>query len=161
VIARPYWITAQLAIVPKPRGGDWLEDEMVALREAGIDVVVSMLEGEEAAWLELGAEESAAAHAGIFFVHFPVPDGGVPAHLEAFVKLLTRLEEQMAVGKRVGIHCHACIGRSPVVAASLLIRSGVPPREAWKQVATARGCAVPGTTEQREWVNRYIEANPS
>lgn len=41
----PYWVTTQLAIVPRPRGDDWLDDEMVALREAGIDVVVSMLEG--------------------------------------------------------------------------------------------------------------------
>ena len=34
----------------------WLDDEMAALREAGIDVVVSMLEEHEAVWLGLREE---------------------------------------------------------------------------------------------------------
>lgn len=157
----PYWITAQLAIVPKPQGDDQLEDEMRALREAGINVVVSMLEPGEAEDLGLRDEQSAATHAGITFIQFPVPDGNVPADLEAFIELLTRLEDQMATGNRVGVHCRACIGRSAVLAASLLIRSGVPSVQAWLQVATARGLPVPGTPAQLIWVSRFVEANPS
>ena len=37
----------RLAIVPRPRGGDWLEDEVRAWREAGVDIVVSALEADE------------------------------------------------------------------------------------------------------------------
>jgi protein-tyrosine phosphatase len=143
-----------------PQGGDCLEDEMRSLREAGVEVVVSMLEGAEAGRLGLAGEENAAAHAGISFVQFSVPDGGVPADLEAFRALLTELEKQIVAGKRIGIHCHGCVGRSPTVAVSLLIRSGVPPEEAWKQVLAARGCPV-GTDEQRDWVTRHIKASPS
>jgi len=161
VIAHPYWITPQLAIVPRPRGGDLLPYEMLALQEAGIDVVVSMLEAEEAAELGLQSEGSAAAIAGISFTNFPVPDRDVPADLPEFEGLLSSLEEQMTAGKRVGIHCRACIGRSSIVAASLLIRSGLPSEEAWVEVSIARGFPVPDSKEQRSWVNLHIEANPS
>ena len=161
MIAHPYWITSQLAIIPRPRGNDWLEEEMLALREAGIDVVVSMLEDEEAAELGLSEEESATVHAGIFFVRFPIPDRSVPSDMHSFAELLADLERRMAAGKRVGIHCRACIGRSSVVAASLLVRSGVPSNEAWVRVSIARGFPVPDSDEQRSWVDLHIEANPA
>lgn len=152
----PYWITHQVAIVPMPQR-DRLEDEMLALREARVDVVASILEAQEAEYLGLSDEETAAARAGISFIRFPVPDGGIPADLGAFVKFLIELEKQIEDGKRIGIHCHGCVGRSPMVAVSLLIRSGVPSEQAWKQVLTARGCPV-GTEEQRSWVNHHIKA---
>jgi len=32
-----------LGIMPRPRGGDWLDDELQALGKAGVNVVVSLL----------------------------------------------------------------------------------------------------------------------
>ena len=154
--AAPYWITTQLAIVPKPQGGPLLHAEMLTLRKAGIDLVVSMLQQDEARALDLAAEEVSAHKSGLLFLNFPVPDGGVPPELQTFKAFLETLEEQIAKGRRVGVHCHGCIGRSAVVAASLLIRSGIPPESAWLQVETARGCPVPGTKEQLDWVDRNI-----
>ena len=67
-----YWITGPwrggLAIATRPRGGDWLEDEVAGWRRAGVDMVVSLLETEEAAQLQLVEEGDAAASAGIEFV---------------------------------------------------------------------------------------------
>ncbi len=158
MIARPYWINGAIAIVPRPRGGDWLDDEMVALREAGVDVVASMLEAPEAAELGLTREDSAAHTAGLIFVNFAIPDRNVPQNIGLFSDFLSEIEKLLANGKRVGIHCRACIGRAAVVAASLLVRSGVPPSEVWHQIEVARGFPVPDTSEQREWVNRNIKA---
>lgn len=39
--------TGQLAILARPRGGDWLEDEIRGWRSSGIEMVVSLLELEE------------------------------------------------------------------------------------------------------------------
>ena len=43
-----FWVDGpwrgRLGILPRPRGGDWLRDETMAWREAGLDVVVSLLE---------------------------------------------------------------------------------------------------------------------
>lgn len=56
-----YWIegitSGRLGITARPRGGDWLEDEITSLRQSEADVVVSLLEREEAA--ELGIEGEA------------------------------------------------------------------------------------------------------
>ena len=55
-----YWIAhvqlGRLAIMPRPRGGDWLEDEIHALRESKVDIIVSLLEPDEAVEFELEPE---------------------------------------------------------------------------------------------------------
>jgi protein-tyrosine phosphatase len=153
--ATPYWVNEQLAIVPRPRGEDWLDDEMAALREEGIDVVVSMLEEEEAAELGLRHEGDAAQRSGMVFVNFPIVDRSVPDKLK-FEQFLERLEGFLKAGKRVGIHCRVCIGRASVTTASLLIRSGISPEDVWLQISSVRGYPVPDTFEQREWVERNM-----
>ena len=66
----------KLAISTRPRGGDWLEDEAAAYRRVGVDVLVSLLEGEEAAELDLSEERKAAEANGIQFLSLPIPDRG-------------------------------------------------------------------------------------
>jgi len=156
MVVEPYWITAQLAIVPRPRGGKSLDEEMLALREAGVDIAVSVLQRLEAEVVGLGAEEESAIRSGLEFVSFPIPDRGVPANIDEFDEFLADLEARLAQGKRIGIHCFGCIGRSPLVAASLLIRSGIPVAEAWNRIETARGSPVPDTVVQVEWVARHM-----
>jgi protein-tyrosine phosphatase len=160
MVATPYWVDGWLAIVARPRGGDWLDDEMLALRAAQVDVVVSMLERSEAEHLGLAQEKDSAERAGLSFVNFPIPDREVPGNLAEFNNFLEGLKQEMALRRRVGIHCRACIGRASVAAASLLIRNGAVPDEAWRQVEAARGFPVPDTPEQREWVDRNIGRKP-
>ena len=159
MIARPYWITSQLAIVPRPQGDDLLDDEMSALKEAGMDVIVSMLQKDEARKAGLEREASSAQEKGLQFINFPVPDRGVPLDTSSFIEFLKDLESLLAQGKRVGVHCRASIGRSSVTSASLLIRSGIPSESAWLQISVARDCSVPDTTEQRDWVDRNMRSN--
>jgi hypothetical protein len=77
-----------LAIATRPRGGDWLEDEAAGWRRAGLDVVVSLLENEEAAQLDLVHEGDAAERNGVEFISFPIPDRGVPTSPPAVLSLL-------------------------------------------------------------------------
>ena len=160
MIATPYWITAQLAIALRPRGDDWLDDEMLALREVGIDVVVSMLQKDEARDLGLAEEETSAKRAGLLFANFAIQDRGVPHDKQSFTDFLTTLEDHLANGRRIAIHCRGSIGRAPLTTASLLIRAGIPPEKAWNHIAASRDCDVPDTEEQREWVDRHMRPNP-
>jgi protein-tyrosine phosphatase len=159
MIARPYWITGELAILRRPRE-ERLDDEMLALREAGLHVVVSMLEDFEAKAIGLEREEMAATRAGLRFVSFPIQDGTAPRNVQQFDEFLTMLEKCLAEDQRIGVHCYGCIGRSSVVAASLLIRSGIPAEQAWNQIGIARQSVVPDTLEQLEWVARHIRPKP-
>lgn len=45
--------------MPRPRGGDWLEDGIRSLKGSGVDVVASLLEREEAEELDIACEQSA------------------------------------------------------------------------------------------------------
>jgi hypothetical protein len=86
-----YWINREglrLGIMPRPRGNDWLSDDLRILRQAGVDVIVSTLTGPE-------AEEWACR------------------------------------------------------------------RAAFRAIEQSRGCSVPDTPAQRQWVERYSDSrNP-
>ena len=70
-----YWIagpwSGQLAIAPRPRGGDWLEDEIRSWREIGLDMVVSLLTSSEIMEFELDQEARWCRKAVLNFVPFP------------------------------------------------------------------------------------------
>jgi predicted protein tyrosine phosphatase len=154
--ASPYWVDTgqpgRLAILPRPRGGDWVEDEARAWSRAGIDTVVSLLEPDEAADLELADEERACRSAGVRFVSLPIPDRGLPGSRAAVTALAAELAASVVAGKRVGIHCRQGIGRSAVLAACILIALSLDPAAALSRIAAARGLPVPETPEQRQWV---------
>src|SRR5690242_10456514 len=68
-----------LSIMARPRGGDWLADEVKTWREAGVDVAVSLLTPAEQAELDLDDEASLCQREGITFRAFPIADRGIPA----------------------------------------------------------------------------------
>ncbi|MDX2044548.1 MAG: tyrosine protein phosphatase [Acidobacteriota bacterium] len=151
-----YWINTgypgKLAIVPRPRGGDWLEDELQALRQGGLDVIVSLLETDEATDLGLELESELSRAAGLEFISFPIVDRSIPVSSSAAVTLLEDLLGLIAAGKNVGVHCRQGIGRSALVAAGVLTLDGVSPSAAFQLVGDARGIPVPETEQQRNWV---------
>ena len=153
----PYWINTRLAIIPRPRGPELLDQDMLDAAKAGINVVVSLLPESEATELGLAREEEAATQAGLRFFGFPIADRGVPGNVEsASMRCWQIWRSCMAAGQRVGIHCRACIGRSSVVAASLLIRSGIPPKRHGRRWRLRGSFPCPIRREQREWVDRNI-----
>jgi protein-tyrosine phosphatase len=144
----------RLAILPRPRGGDWLADEVTAWRRAGVDVVLSLLTPDEAAEFGIAAEAVECRAQGIEYLSLPTPDRGVPAPKVA-ADVIARLAGLVADGKTVAVHCRQGIGRSAVIAAGVLITLGADAESAIRAVADARGCPVPETPEQRRWVVDY------
>ncbi|MFC9324105.1 tyrosine protein phosphatase [Kitasatospora sp. NPDC057015] len=140
----------RLSTMAKPRGGDWLEDEMTALGAHGVDVLVCALTRAEREELGLTDEPRAAAAAGLRFVEIPIPDRTVPDPATV-LPILRSLAEELRAGAHVVTHCRAGIGRSSLLAAALLILRGTDPDTAWARLEEARGLAVPDTAEQRAW----------
>jgi protein-tyrosine phosphatase len=156
-----YWIEGpwpgRLAIMPRPRGGDWLEDEIASWKRAGIAVVVSLLEDDEAGEMNLASESTLSAAKGIEFISYPIVDRGVPESRTGTLALAGRLKEHLASGRNVAIHCRQGIGRAALIAACVLIASGVEGETSIRRLIEARGCAVPETAEQRQWILNFAK----
>ncbi len=147
-----YWIDStqpRLAIMARPRAGDWLEDEITHWRSAGIATVVSLLERHEIDELGLGDEPILCATAGIRFLSLPIADRGLPSDSRAFDAFIQEMANDSAP---LAIHCRAGIGRSAIVAAALLVQRGLAPELAIEQISLARGTRVPDTEAQRDWI---------
>jgi protein-tyrosine phosphatase len=153
MLSNIYWIdtelTLKLAIMARPRAGDWLEDEVAHWKRAGIGIVVSLLERDEIDDLGLGMEATLCKENGIQYVSFPIPDRGVPNDFEAVRRFAANIVGQ---GKPIAIHCRAGIGRSSIIAAVIMMISGIGAGEALSAIGKARGLAVPDTDDQRDWV---------
>jgi protein-tyrosine phosphatase len=153
-----YWIktdAVRLAIIPRPRGHDWLSDDMSILRRAGVDVIVSALTPSEAEELGLAVEAESCRNSGMRFFSFPIEDRSVPASESEFKGLVESISQCLRKGNAVAVHCRAGIGRSSIIAASVLIHSGLSVDSSFSAVEEARGCPVPDTQEQRAWVVRF------
>jgi protein-tyrosine phosphatase len=154
-----YWIRhgeqPQLAIVARPRGDERLEEDLTSLQRGRIEVLVSLLTPDEAIGLGLASEGKLAENLGLEFISHPIPDRTIPTDAESFHLLTARLVEAVGTGKHVGVHCRGCIGRSTVTTAAVLIELGVRPAEALALIEQARGCPVPDTVDQLNWILRF------
>ena len=148
-----YWIDAgqaqRVAIMARPRAGDWLEDEVAHWRRAGFEVVVSLLERDEVDDLGLGREAALCVQHGLAFLSFPIADRGVS---DDAVSAMRFADEVCGSGRAVAIHCRAGIGRSSIMAAAILLRGGIDAEAALAEIARARRLPVPDTEAQRAWV---------
>jgi protein-tyrosine phosphatase len=116
VFTELYWIdgpwAGRLAISARPRGEDWLEDELKSWRAAGITEVVSLLTPDEEESLGLEREEKAALDAGLLFLRFPIVDRSVPASAEDAARVIEHLDSDLTHGSHVVVHCRQGVGRS-------------------------------------------------
>jgi hypothetical protein len=141
-----------LATMSRPRGGDWLADEMRELAAAGVSILVSLLTDSEAAALGLTDEAAEATDAGISFPQLPTPDLHVPDRA-AVLGLAAELQFRLAEGASIAIRCRMGIGRSSTLAAAILVLEGIQPADSWQRIASAWGLEVPDTPAQRAFID--------
>lgn len=157
-----YWITGpipgKLAIVARPRAGEALEDDIATWKKDGIHFVVSLLETQEIAELNLATEGYLCQKFSIAFLSHPFPHRGVPSAASETAALCHTLKSHLQNRKAVAIHCRSGMGRSAVIAACVLKSFGIEAKRAFEIVASARGFMVPDTNEQRDWVAAFANS---
>src|ERR1051325_3905297 len=126
----------RLAILSRPRGDEWLRDEIQGWVDSEVEVIVSLLTSQEVSDLGLTDESAVAAELGIQFINYPIPDYDVPVSATTFHGLIHELSHLLSNGKSIGIHCRQGIGRSSVLAASLLSYFSVNVDEAFRHNRT-------------------------
>jgi len=136
--------TGLLGIMPRPRGGDWLDGESRFLAKAGVNMVVSLLTADEVSELELEDEERLCGDCGLRFISFPIPDRGVPFSMPDAGRIVL---EELWAEKAVAVHA------SPDQVACLSVSPGQPPclGEPGIRSAKADGLSLHDTRYKEPW----------
>ena len=95
----------RLGIAARPRGGDWLEGEVRSLRDAGVEVIVSLFTPEEVLEFDLQQEQEIAQRYGMRFCSFPIPDRGIPSFRETMGSLVEHVGKSLEAGENVVVPC--------------------------------------------------------
>ena len=154
-----YWLhnfdkATKLGIMARPRGGDWLEDDIINLKSQNVSVVVSLLEPIEVNELDLRQQSELCLKHSILYINFPIPDRGIPKQDAQFQDFINRLKGEINSGRNTVVHCRMGIGRSSIIAGRLLLNTGRTANEIFAHISKIRGLRVPDTEEQIAWLKK-------
>ena len=121
------------------------------------DVLVSLMEAFEFEMLRIPTFFDDAAALGIDVLHFPIRDVSAPhtSQNDAFDDLIERIQRKLEEGANVVIHCRGGVGRTGIVACSVLVRNGYAPADAIRAVRSVR--YVVETPRQEQYVHDYAQ----
>jgi protein-tyrosine phosphatase len=155
--AKIYWLhnfqnTSRLGIMARPRGNEWLEEDILSLKKQGVQIIISLLDRNEICELGLEKESELCLKHGIEYINFPIVDRNVPKPDSIFNNFINQVKEKISAGTDMAIHCRMGIGRSTIIAGCLLLKPGYKTDEVIAQISKIRGMRVPDTDEQIAWL---------
>ena len=134
-----------------------LEADLTLLASNGATDLVTLIGEDEREKLGVGALPQLAAERGMSWREFPITDRAAPTakHQADFDRLLDELLTGLDAGRRVAIHCQAGLGRTGLLAAGLLVRSGTGPDDAIELVRSARPGSIE-TSGQEDFIRKIV-----
>jgi len=151
-----------MTLCPGHRGpsnayGHWNRDlatDLEAVRDWKPDLVITLLEDKEFAVLRIPRFRDEVAESRIPWEFAPIRDVDIPdAAFERTWRVLgPRARNILRKGGRVLIHCRAGLGRTGLLAATLLVELGASPESAIAAVRHARPGTIQ-TDEQEDYVH--------
>jgi len=135
-----------------------LQENLSAIRDAGTDKIISLLEDEETQQLGLHNQKSLAEKTNMQFRSFPIPDYGVPDFLDLQI-LITEILADLKAGKKLLVHCRGGIGRTGLICCCVMVSTGINVPDAISKVTEQRGEQVPETPEQIDMIIRFAARN--
>jgi len=146
-----------LIMMPKPPGANQLPGFIQYLKSRDVNVMVSLLQFEEINSFSLVNEGFECEAQAIDFINFQIKDHSTPQFFVPFNHLIEKLCKEIKKDRNIAIHCYAGIGRTGIIAASLLIKMGMQVDEALIALSQTRGLRVPETLQQITWLHRHSE----
>lgn len=130
-------------------GGQYSAKGWPRLQERGITAVVNLRD-------EFDDAEAGIAPAA--YLHLPTVDDRPPS-MEDLCRGVQFIEQQIAAGGRVYVHCMLGVGRSVTLVAAFLVSQGATPAEAWWRIRRARPFIQP-TSGQVTIIEQFAELRP-
>ena len=163
-----YWVIPEKFLAGAYPGGvdeETTRKKVQSLIHAGIDCVVDLTQPGDAFTTYAKTLTAEAADFGIEVerVNFPIPDYDIPS-VELMQKVLDCIDDHLARGKRVYIHCVGGIGRTGTAVACYLVRHGMSGQEALVQLQVLRQQSAswyrrsPESDLQIEFVLKWVES---
>jgi protein tyrosine phosphatase (PTP) superfamily phosphohydrolase (DUF442 family) len=130
------WVTPHLAV-----GGRVLPPDMGRLAESGVTRVVDTR-------AEHKDDEAALNAVGIELLYLPTPDT-YPLTVDQLLTGSRWINDQIADGQRVLVHCEHGVGRSVLLTAAALVASGMSAHDAMELVQRKRWQAAPNHRQMK------------
>jgi predicted protein tyrosine phosphatase len=138
-IRRVSQITPQLHV-----GGQYRRQGWKTLASRGITAVVNM---------RIEFDDREAGIAPPRYLYLPTVDDTAPS-LEHLRQGVAFIEQEIAEGGAVYVHCSSGVGRAPTMAAAYLVHTGLSADRAWACIRTARPFVRP-TAVQMAQIERF------
>ncbi|MEO0884036.1 MAG: dual specificity protein phosphatase family protein [Pseudomonadota bacterium] len=138
--------------MPAPVFCENLRNSLRLCAELGMSHLASLIEPHEQKSLGLKALSEEGLSTGIQVHHLPIVDRQPPKLIADFKSLSDLFAEKLFAGEGVGVHCRSGIGRSGMLAASVLGKLGLEFDEALSILAARRGLRAPNTETQLRWL---------
>ncbi|RJF72361.1 protein-tyrosine-phosphatase [Deinococcus cavernae] len=129
-----------------------LTTDLGYLKEQGVTLLVNLMQQDEMQRWHMDDYHAEAARLGLNVRHHPIPDVKTPTDDAAFHALVQDLRDRLRHGETIVIHCLGGLGRSGMLAACLLVQSGLNAHDA---IALVRHCRGPRAVEADQ--PRYVE----
>ncbi len=161
-----YWVVPGRLLVGEYPGSQSRAEAMERLRQflqAGVTCFVDLTEPSELPSYESLLPFSTPDGRRIEYLREPIPDHGIPAAREVMERAIGLIDDALAAGHVVYLHCRAGVGRSATVAGCWLASRPGRARDAsselqrcWQQSSKSlQWDQVPETSEQAEFVRGW------
>lgn len=90
------------------------------------------------------------------YLHLPTRDNTPPKY-DQLLEGVTFIKAQLALGRKVYVHCGVGVGRAPTLVAAFLVSEGMTSTDAWREIRAIRPFIMPLRQQLRQ-VERFAES---
>ena len=161
-----YWVTDQLLAGEYPRNPDEesSKNKVEALMNAGVSVFIDLTEVDESGPLVKGSH--LLPYAGLSesaeHLRFAITEGGLPESREFTKEILDIIDQKIARGHTVYVHCLGGNGRTGTIVGCWLSRNGYPGvlatrrlRELWRQNPKSLNRITPEKEREADYIREW------
>ena len=127
---------------------------IATFKDDNISLVVTLLDTIEVTRLDISTLGKFLKENNIYWEHFPIKDLRVPTERNLLIKLLVHMKKLLDDDKSVLIHCYAGLGRTGLLATTLLVSLGLEAKVSIEHIRKIRPGSIE-TIEQENFVKQW------